>query len=338
MVDNEAMLHMARLIDGTGVMVAVYDQDDRLRFANTSFRAAWHIAPDECPLWSDLMRRNFAVRRGTVISADDVEAWLLSVLGRRGKMGFRAFETDLHDGRWLWMTETMHADGWMLCVASDITSLRQGERELRQARDMAIKASQTDDLTGISSRRFVMSRLEDLVKTTPAAASANAGDASTGGSNPGHANPGQARAGAVGCVAVLDIDNFKYINDRFGHSVGDAVLKDFAATIQRLVRKTDVLGRVGGEEFVLVLPNTTTWDAEAIVGRMLAEVRLSRPVREQTSFRYTFSAGLASARAGDDPADLYRRADLALYAAKMRGRDQIGIDVDGHRASGSAGG
>lgn len=317
MVDNEAMLHLAHLMDGTDVMVAVYDQDDRLRFANAAFRAAWHIAEEEHPLWPDLMRRNFAARRGTVIAAEDFEAWLRSVTGRRGKTGFRAFETDLHDGRWLWMTETMHADGWMLCVASDITSLRPDERELRQARDMAIKASETDDLTGIASRRFVMSKLDALVKTTSAAPPAPTG-----------------QIASVGCIAVLDIDNFKYINDRFGHSIGDAVLKNFAATIQRLVRKTDVLGRVGGEEFVLVLPNTTTWEAEAILSRMLTEVRQSRPVREQASFRYTFSAGLAGARAGDDPADLYRRADLALYAAKMRGRDQIGIDAEGPRATG----
>ncbi|KQS65576.1 diguanylate cyclase [Rhizobium sp. Leaf371] len=311
------MLHLAHLMDGTDVMVAVYDQDDRLRFANAAFRAAWHIAEEEHPLWPDLMRRNFAARRGTVIAAEDFEAWLRSVTGRRGKTGFRAFETDLHDGRWLWMTETMHADGWMLCVASDITSLRPDERELRQARDMAIKASETDDLTGIASRRFVMSKLDALVKTTSAAPPAPTG-----------------QIASVGCIAVLDIDNFKYINDRFGHSIGDAVLKNFAATIQRLVRKTDVLGRVGGEEFVLVLPNTTTWEAEAILSRMLTEVRQSRPVREQASFRYTFSAGLAGARAGDDPADLYRRADLALYAAKMRGRDQIGIDAEGPRATG----
>lgn len=325
MVDNEAVMHLAQLMEGTDVMVAVYDQDDRLRFANAAFRKAWHIEDDERPVWSDLMRRNFIARRGTVISADDIDIWLRSVLGRRGKTGFRAFETDLHDGRWLWMTETMHANGWMLCVASDITSLRPDERELRQARDMAIKASQTDDLTGIASRRFVMSKLEALVKAAPAEPAMLAGK-----------TPVEYRA--VGCVAVLDIDNFKYINDRFGHSVGDAVLMDFAATIQRLVRKTDVLGRVGGEEFVLVLPNTTTWEAEAIIGRMLAEVRQSRPVREQLSFRYTFSAGLAGARAGDDPADLYRRADLALYAAKMRGRDQIGIDIDSQRTSGSVGG
>ncbi len=130
----------------------------------------------------------------------------------------------------------------------------------------------------------------------------------------------------MGCVAVLDIDNFKYINDRFGHGVGDAILKDFAATLQRLIRKTDVLGRVGGEEFVLILPHTTPLDAEVIVSRMLEAVRHSRPLQDEQSFRYTFSAGIACGESGDDAADVYRRADLALYAAKMRGRDQVSLD------------
>lgn len=248
------------------------------------------------------MRRNFIAARGTVISSTDFEAWLATTRSRRGKTGFRAFETDLHDGRWLWMTETMQADGWMVCVASDITSIRSDERSLRQDRDKAIKASLTDELTGIPSRRYVMEKLSEFLA--------------------GH----EEGESLVGCVAVLDIDNFKYINDRFGHSTGDAVLRDFASTLQKQVRKTDILGRVGGEEFVLILPRTSLSDAEAIIARMLASVRSSRPLSEQASFRYTFSAGIAAAMPGTPADDIYRRADLALYAAKMRGRDQICLD------------
>ncbi len=303
LVDIETMLQMRQLMEATGALIAVYDQDDRLRYANGAFRAAWFVGEDEHPIWADLMRRNFHTARGTVIKTSDFETWLHSTQSRRGKAGFRAFETDLHDGRWLWMTETMQPNGWMLCVASDITSIRSDERTLRQDRDTAIKASLTDELTGVTSRRFVMGKLEELVR----------GDG--------------AKVRAVGCLAVLDIDNFKYINDRFGHSVGDAVLKDFAITLQRLTRKTDIFGRVGGEEFVLILPNTAMDEAEAILQRMLQAIRHSRPLPEQVSFRYTFSAGLACALRGDDPHELYRRADLALYAAKMRGRDQIGIEL-----------
>jgi diguanylate cyclase (GGDEF)-like protein len=304
--DTETMLQAARLIDAAGVLIAVYDQDDRLRFANRAFREAWFIDEEERPLWPDLMRRNFEARRGTVIGAPDIESWLFSTQARRGKTGFRAFETDLHDGRWLWMTETMQPDGWMLCVASDITSIRSDERTLRQDRDTALKASQTDELTGIPSRRFVMSTLENLLRRS------GEGDDS------------------VSCLAVLDIDNFKYINDRFGHVVGDSVLKDFASTLQRMVRKTDVLGRVGGEEFLLILPESTPEEARTIVERMLLAVRRSRPLADQLSFRYTFSAGIACAARGDDASALYRRADLALYAAKMRGRDQVSLDPEAH--------
>lgn len=308
---TEMMLHLAQLMEHAGNLIAVFDPQDRLRFANRAFRASWFIEDDEEPLWADLMRRNYHARRGTIITAADFEAWLHSTQARRGKSGFRAFETDLHDGRWLWMTETMQPNGWMLCVASDISSIRPDERALRQDRDFAIKASQTDELTGLPSRRYVMGKLCELV----------------GSSGEAHRD--------VGCLAVLDIDNFKYINDRFGHGVGDAILKDFAVTIQRHVRKTDVFGRVGGEEFMLILPNTAMEDAEAIVQRMLAAVRHSRPVPEQASFRYTFSAGLAWAARNDDPSDIYRRADLALYAAKMRGRDQISIEVQPHRNLGA---
>ncbi|WP_394344595.1 sensor domain-containing diguanylate cyclase [Aliirhizobium smilacinae] len=304
--DDKTMLQAARLMEAAGVCVAVYDDEDRLRYANRAFRVAWFVDEGEHPLWPDLMRRNFHARRGTVIKVADFEAWLVSTVSRRGKAGFRAFETDLHDGRWLWMTETMQDDGWMLCVASDITSIRPDERALRQDRDEAIRVSQTDELTGIPSRRFVMAKLNDLL----------AAQADDNGRISRH----------VGCIAVLDIDNFKYINDRFGHLVGDAVLRDFAATLQGHVRKTDVLGRVGGEEFVLILPNTAAGDAEAIVSRMLDAVRISRPVPDQLSFRYTFSAGIASAEGGEKADEIYRRADLALYAAKMRGRNQISLD------------
>lgn len=296
------LLHTAKLLDASDVMVAVFDPDDRLRYANKAFREAWFIGEKEEPLWAELMRRNYLARRGTVLATSDFDAWLLSTLSRRGKTGRRAFETDLHDGRWLWMTETTEASGWMLCVASDITSIRSDERSLRQDRDQALKAALTDELTGVASRRFVMTKLQELLFQ-------NNDNGKT-----------------VGCLCVLDIDNFKYINDRFGHVVGDAILKDFAVTIHRMIRKTDVLGRVGGEEFLLLLPGAAPADAEALLEKMLVAIRHSSPLSDQVSFRYTFSAGIACGNAGEDPADAYRRADLALYAAKMRGRDQIAID------------
>ncbi|MDL2398002.1 sensor domain-containing diguanylate cyclase [Rhizobium mayense] len=288
----------------TQVLIALYDAEDRLQFANPAFRSAFFIATDQQPLWADIMRCNYSLKRGTVIAAVNFEEWLRSTQSRRGKVSFRAFETDLHDGRWLWMTETVRENGWMLCIASDITRIRANERDLRQDRDVAIKAAQTDELTGVANRRYVMARLQELLGV-PAAADQT-----------------------LGCLAIFDIDNFKYINDSLGHHAGDMILRDFAGLIQAQVRRTDCFGRVGGEEFVLVMPRTSTDEAASIIHCMLAIVRDSRPLPDPSDFSYTFSAGLAVARGGDMLAEVYRRADLALYGAKVAGRDRLQINID----------
>jgi diguanylate cyclase (GGDEF)-like protein len=287
------------LFDNTETLVAAYDHFDRLRYANAAFRSAFHVELDEEPSWADIMRRNHALGRGTVISVRDFEAWLLSTLSRRGKTPFRAFETDLVDGRWLWMTEAVQSDGWMLCIATDVTKLRESGRAIRRDRDAAIKVAFTDELTGVANRRFVTARIGELIASTTA--------------------PGT----RTGCVCILDLDNFKYINDGFGHNAGDNILRDFSMRIQNQVRRSDCFGRIGGEEFVLVLPRTTAEEAQLIVERMLATVRLSRPLSERPDFSYTFSAGIAEARSGDSVNDLYSRADSALYKAKMAGRNRI---------------
>jgi diguanylate cyclase (GGDEF)-like protein len=248
-------------------------------------------------LAGSLASRFFEFGRGTVIRANNFDEWLRSTQSRRGKIGYRAFETDLMDGRWLWMTEAVQKNGWMLCVASDITTLRAEERSVRQDRDLAIKASQTDELTGVANRRFVMARIEDMLVA--------------------------AKDGSEGCVSVFDIDNFKHINDRFGHHAGDLVLQDFAQRIHQAVRRGDCFGRVGGEEFILVIPGTSLDDAVGIVERMLMMIRFSRPLKEFPDFAYTCSAGVAASLTADNAPELYRRADQALYAAKLGGRDRV---------------
>jgi diguanylate cyclase (GGDEF)-like protein len=290
---------LAALAGQTGALIALYDADDRLRYANDAFRAAYFIDAGEQPLWPELMRRNFGLGRGTVINAADFEEWLRSTQSRRGKTGFRAFESDLLDGRWLWMTEAVDESGWMLCIASDITHLRAEERSIRQDRDLAIKVSQTDELTGVANRRFVMAQISEMLERFA-----------------------RAREGK-GCLVVLDIDNFKYINDRFGHHAGDIVLRDFAHRIHQNVRRSDCFGRVGGEEFVLVMPGTTVSEGVALVERLLVIIRESRPLTDPPDFTYSFSAGITGCRKTDSVSDLYRRADQALYSAKVAGRNRV---------------
>lgn len=295
---------LVTLYEHTSVLVSVYDRFDRLRYANAAFREAFFVAKDEEPFWPELMRRNYLASRGTVIRATNFDDWLKTTLPRRGKTQFKAFETDLEDGRWLWMTETVEPNGWMLCIACDITGLATAERDLRQERDIAIKASFTDALTGSANRRYTMERIAEML-AAPARNSE-----------------------ALGCFAVFDIDYFKMINDRFGHQIGDMVLVDLAGRIQEEVRRTDCFGRLGGEEFGLVMPNTSLEQAELIVERMLAVVRKSRPAAERQDLYYTFSAGIALCRDGDTVGTLYARADQALYSAKRAGRNRIHLESE----------
>ncbi|MBZ9791490.1 sensor domain-containing diguanylate cyclase [Rhizobium sp. 3T7] len=299
---NQISERLAELQEDSGVLIALYDQEDRLRYANSAFRSTYAIEPDETPLWSELMRRNTRAGKGTIIRTADFEVWLVSAQSRRGKLPFRAFETDVVDGRWFWMTETVQKDGWMLCIASDITHLKQSERDVRQDRDFALRASQTDELTSISNRRFMMAALESLI-----------------------ARQGSANAGVVGCICIIDLDFFKRINDIYGHQFGDDVLIDFSRRVQPVIRRRDSFGRIGGEEFMLILPDTTLAQAELIIDRIIRMVRGACPIPTVPSFSYTCSAGLAELRPGETVREVYARADEALYNAKQSGRDRLKI-------------
>ena len=143
--DNDTALHMARLYERSPLLVALFDASDNLRYANSTWRSAFALEPDTTLTWSDLMRRSHATGVGAHIDTDDFEAWLVSTRARRGKQPFRTFEADLCDGRWIYMTETVDEQGWMLSVAFDVSAMRVGERTLRQARDGALRAAQDFD-------------------------------------------------------------------------------------------------------------------------------------------------------------------------------------------------
>ncbi|MFH7041376.1 diguanylate cyclase [Paucibacter sp. JuS9] len=279
---------------------ALFDAQDVLRWANKAFCEAYKVQPDGHLTWSDMMRSNHASGQGAVIEADDIEAWLAATASRRGKLPHRAFEADLTDGRWIWMSETVLPDGWLMCLAIDITPLRQDSRSLRQAHAKALRASQTDALTGLANRRQGLQLLQQALA--------------------------ESEAWPL-CVALLDLDHFKQINDSLGHAAGDQVLCDFARQMLASTRREDGCARIGGEEFLLILPAAALGQAGVIVERLLARVRQSRPLAEQPEFGYRCSAGLVEAQWGESSEVLLQRADAALYRAKAAGRDRIERDA-----------
>lgn len=125
-------------------------------------------------------------------------------------------------------------------------------------------------------------------------------------------------------LLVIDADHFKAINDRHGHRAGDAVLAHLARTMRKVCRQVDVLARIGGEEFAIILPSVARDDALVIAERLRAEVERTPASYEQQPIAYSISIGVAVM---DDTLDgfdsLIKRADQALYAAKRRGRNRV---------------
>ena len=163
----------------------------------------------------------------------------------------------------------------------------------RQLEELAF----SDPLTGLDNRRSMLRRLEAAIS-------------------------GARRHGRPLAVAMLDIDHFKAINDTHGHELGDAVLVLLARRMVDRLRQEDVVGRLGGEEFLVLLPDTDEAAAETVVESLRHAVADAPLVASGRPVRVTVSAGWA-VWAGEDGEELVRRSDEALYAAKAAGRNAV---------------
>lgn len=136
----------------------------------------------------------------------------------------------------------------------------------------------------------------------------------------------RARRGATSCLAVVDLDDFKSINDQHGHAKGDRALIELATIMRRQTRGTDVVARYGGDEFVIILPDTSLKAARERLEALLDEVRSSTAA---TGERLTASIGMTESVPEDDFASWFERADAALLQAKRRGRDRVEVNTVG---------
>ncbi len=307
--DELALSNVVAMMQHTAALIGIYDEKERLRFTNEAFRKAYFISPGEDLCWQRLMRRNFAAKRGTIIRSDDIDAWIASVRSRRGKNKVRTYESDLHCGAYIWVTETMLPNGWIIYVGTDISELRPSERWLRQARDEAVRASTTDELTGVSNRRHIIGQLEKMLLC--------AADRSR--------NLSDVAVEAGGTVGLLDIDYFKKINDTYGHQVGDEVLVAFARIVRETIKLRDAFGRFGGEEFLLLFPGQNLEVAIATLRKLYEVVSVVRPVRNAPDLKLSFSVGMTQILPGDDTSRIFSRCDAALYEAKESGRNQLKV-------------
>lgn len=186
-------------------------------------------------------------------------------------------------------------------AAERLRARSQEARQLRAALEEARRAAQTDPLTALPNRRAFEETMEALIE-----------------------------AGERVCLALLDVDRFKAINDTHGHAAGDMVLREVAGVLRAGRPAGEWPARIGGDEFAVVLPGSTRAEAERrseAVRRAIAD-RAFPAEGPAPPFTVTVSMGVAELKAGEPAAALISRADRALYAAKRGGRDRVGREGD----------
>ncbi|QRM54633.1 sensor domain-containing diguanylate cyclase [Sinorhizobium sp. BG8] len=280
-------------LEKSQVASALFSPDDRLVYASDSFKSLFDLTT-EIATFADIVRHCFRSGTGPVVTAP-LDDWLAMAGAKRRSAVHRSFEIDTCDGRWFLVNETVVGDGWLWSVFSDISMLKSNERTLKLAHAAAEIAAQTDPLTGLFNRRHAMTNLEATVAAH--------------------------RESAMPlCLMLIDLDHFKDINDRFGHARGDAVLCHFAATARCHLRAQDLLARIGGEEFMLIMRGTRLGQAHSTAERLRAHLAESAVI--DLDCRYTMSAGIAE-YGGETAGQFFDRADRALYRAKNGGRDRV---------------
>jgi diguanylate cyclase (GGDEF)-like protein/PAS domain S-box-containing protein len=203
-------------------------------------------------------------------------------------------------GHWIWVLDRARvyerdADGRVLRYAGslvDATRRKEAEHKLEYLVDH-------DELTGLLNRRGVLQSIHQI-----------------------HARC--LRNHSPHCIAIADLDHFKHINDTYGHKAGDRVLRTVSDTLRSTLRRADWLGRWGGEEFVIILPETTEAQALVTLERLRKRVSAASIDVDGSNVQITMSAGIATCRSDkDEPDTMLARADVALYRAKSEGRDRV---------------
>ena len=176
-----------------------------------------------------------------------------------------------------------------------LTGVTTAANETAARIEQLVDAAERDPLTGIRNRRGFLDSAEQVLR---------------------------GRSNAV--FAIIDIDHFKSINDQYGHDTGDQLLKSLARRIEDYLRRSDICARWGGEEFAVLLPDTTLDEARLVMERLRATVALDTGLGVEDR-AVTFSCGLAPVRTFAQLGDATKQADAALYAAKNVGRNQVHV-------------
>ena len=198
-----------------------------------------------------------------------------------------------------WLSRPVDRNELLARIRTQLRQKRYAD-SLRERVQQSIEMALIDPLTGLNNRRFLENHLSTLIDTA------------------------RARRAPLSLL-ILDIDHFKRVNDSWGHDAGDEVLKAFADRLRGIVRGGDVLCRLGGEEFIIVMPGMNLSAAHRIAERARLSIESERFEigAGKAPIAVTASIGFAERRENEGAPEIYKRADEALYRAKSEGRNRV---------------
>jgi diguanylate cyclase (GGDEF)-like protein len=301
-IDAATLETFLAALEGTHVGVCLCDADDRVQFVNDTFRLAFFPGAPPMPFdFVDAIAADIASGRGIRLESMPLDVFVPRVKTRRKEGDDRYnFALDMMNGSWWWVNDYRLPNGWILVIASDISQSKNEEVRLRAAHDAAVKETQTDALTGVASRKYGLQHAQSILTE-------------------------HRLAHLPVCFAILDIDHFKKINDTYGHLVGDEVLVHFTRHLSGKLGNDDFVTRLGGEEFLVVLPNAAEERAVLRLQRVLLSLEPLPSTKSHPQLQFTFSAGVTLASPQESLSEIFRRADDALYAAKQNGRARVEV-------------
>ena len=312
--DSEA--YLAQIADGSSVATLVIDAAHRVTHWNRACEALTGTLAQTVIGTSDQWKAFYPSKRSILAdlvldnAAENVIDRLYHGRFRPSKLIAGAFEAEDffphfgEEGRWLFFTAAPICNAVGQTVGAietlqDVTERRRAEEALRESEERYRRLSLTDSLTGLFNARHLHERLRAEIERAH-------------------------RYGRALSMLVIDCDHFKRINDQFGHLDGDKVLQALAGVIEHCMRRSDSAYRYGGEEFIVLLPETHGRPAFLLAERLRGAFENSevRAADGQT-IRCTVSIGVAESNERDSANSLMRRADDAAYKAKDLGRNQV---------------